>query len=281
MTVLNIDINLLKQLSKKPTYGSMGDSLWTDPYISEQMLKYHLDQSCDAASRRKDTIEKSVLWLTRQLGLESNDTLLDLGCGPGLYAEEFSRQGLKVTGVDYSQNSINYARTSAKEAGLDIDYLCGNYLEAEYGQGFDAAVIIYYDLGVLFPEDRDLFLGKVHAALKPGGYFAFDVLAPLYRSTASKDWHACSGHGFYRPDSYLVLTESFHYPEEQAWLDQHMICSADGLSVIRTWDHYYTPDGITAVLQGAGFSVLELREDLMGTECSQHSTTLAVLAQKK
>ena len=36
------------------------DKLWTDVHISERMLAYHLDESVDAASRKKDFIDKSV-----------------------------------------------------------------------------------------------------------------------------------------------------------------------------------------------------------------------------
>ena len=35
--------------------------------------------------------------------------ILDLGCGPGLYAELLAKKGHSITGVDFSENSIQYA----------------------------------------------------------------------------------------------------------------------------------------------------------------------------
>ena len=63
---------------------------WDDPHISQQLLAAHLDPRSDAASRCPDTIDRSVAWLTSQLDLRSCGRVLDLGCGPGLYAERLA-----------------------------------------------------------------------------------------------------------------------------------------------------------------------------------------------
>jgi len=282
MTKITFDIEFLEALRKKPEYGKMGSPLWTDPHIAGQMLKCHLNPDMDAASRKRETIEQITGWLYSRLGLQSGQRLLDLGCGPGLYAESFSRMGLRVTGVDFSSGSIQYARESAEANGLDIEYICGNYLNTPLGSGYDAAVIIYYDLGVLFPWDRDLFLARVYNALAPGGWFAFDVLGPGAKGNGhTQEWWASSQSGFYRPGPHVVLTDYFHYPQEQAWLDQYVIGDEGETKVIRNWEHYYTPAGITAVLEKAGFGVQEVRSDLAGAQLSESTKTLAVLAQKK
>ena len=92
------------------------------------MLAAHLDPTNDLASRRPETIDRSVDWLMQTLNLESGDALLDLGCGPGLYASRFARKGVQVTGVDYSRRSIDYAVAYAQEHDLDICYRYQNYL---------------------------------------------------------------------------------------------------------------------------------------------------------
>lgn len=280
MTELKVNIELLGELTQKPRYGALGDALWTDPHIAGQMLDCHLNPDIDAASRKAETIEKTCAWLKESLGLAPGHRLLDLGCGPGLYAQEFSKMGVRVTGVDFSAGSIKYARERARAQGQEIQYICGNYLEAEFGRDFHAAVIIYYDLGVLFPRDRDHFLRKVFNALKPGGWLALDVLAPGWAKPEQSTWNACAGSGFFRPHSHLVFTNSYHYPVEQAWLDQYVILDAQGYSVIRNWDHYYTAAGISRILEHVGFKVQDIREDLTGTELSQEPAALAVMAQK-
>ena len=43
--------------------------LWTDAYVAEQMLRFHLDPESDAASYRHAVIERAVDWLYRHFSL--------------------------------------------------------------------------------------------------------------------------------------------------------------------------------------------------------------------
>src|SRR5512139_3160761 len=83
---------------------------WDDPAFSERMLAQHLDQSHGAASRPLLEIRAQVQQMTAWLDLKAGDRLLDVTCGPGLYAVEFARQGVAVTGIDFGPASIAYAR---------------------------------------------------------------------------------------------------------------------------------------------------------------------------
>ena len=127
---MNIDV--IQQLQEKPAPFTPGEPLfWDDPHISAQMLKAHLDPDNDLASRRPQTIQRSVDWLIATLGLQAGDAVLDLGCGPGLYAARLAERGLRVTGVDYSHRSIDYAIQYAREHDLDIRYRYQDYLTLE------------------------------------------------------------------------------------------------------------------------------------------------------
>jgi len=70
------------------------------------------------ASRSIEKIQLIVDWIQQMLG-KNNIDILDLGCGPGLYAERFAIKGHKVTGIDFSENSIKYAKKSAAENNLN------------------------------------------------------------------------------------------------------------------------------------------------------------------
>ncbi len=120
---LPVDILKLIQLQTKPEPFSPGEPLfWDDPHISSQMLKAHLDPEVDAASRRPETIEQTVTWLIDHIQLQSGQTVLDLGCGPGLYSVRFAQRGITVTGIDYSHRSIDYANQSVENSGLPISF---------------------------------------------------------------------------------------------------------------------------------------------------------------
>ncbi|MFN8598182.1 MAG: class I SAM-dependent methyltransferase [Anaerolineae bacterium] len=60
-----------------------------------------------AAASHRGAIDRSVRWLIRTLALQPGEAVLDLGCGPGLYASRLATAGLRVTGVDYSRRSIS------------------------------------------------------------------------------------------------------------------------------------------------------------------------------
>lgn len=60
--------------------------------------------------------------------------LLDLGCGPGLYAELFDDRGFQVTGLDFSRRSVQYAREHAAGTKRDIRYEYKNYLDMDGGE---------------------------------------------------------------------------------------------------------------------------------------------------
>ena len=123
--------------------------MWTDEYISKQILDIHLNPEIDLGSRKKSTIQKTANWILDSQIEKSNLKILDLGCGPGLYSEFFATNGHKVTGVDISKNSIDYAQKSAKDKSLDIEYINASYLDHDLGkEKYDLVIIIYTDLGV-------------------------------------------------------------------------------------------------------------------------------------
>ena len=71
-----------------------GDNIpWDDPAFSVRMLREHLAQSHDAASRRAITINRQVDWLHRGVLDARPVAILDLGCGPGLYTSRLARLG--------------------------------------------------------------------------------------------------------------------------------------------------------------------------------------------
>jgi 2-polyprenyl-3-methyl-5-hydroxy-6-metoxy-1,4-benzoquinol methylase len=73
------------------------------------MLEAHPDQTHDGASRRSTEVEKTVHHLIASGLLKTGDRIHDLGCGPGLYSSRLCVEGIKVTGIDLSQTSIDYA----------------------------------------------------------------------------------------------------------------------------------------------------------------------------
>ncbi len=154
-----LDIIGLEELSKKPPLFEEGDRpIWTDDHISKGMLEAHLDPESNMASRKHERIANSCEWLASRLDLKGSK-VIDLGCGPGLYCEELVHHGVDMTGVDFSQRSIEYARS--KNDG-SINYVLGDYLSLDFDDKFDAALMIYYDFDVLSDIERERLMGSSH-----------------------------------------------------------------------------------------------------------------------
>lgn len=115
----------LAESGSRPKLLEPGETLfWDDPHISKSMLENHLNPNVDGASRRAESIEKTVEHLLGASIINQSDKVFDLGCGPGLYSNRLCMHGIKVTGIDISRRSIDYALKKAGEQGLSIDYIC-------------------------------------------------------------------------------------------------------------------------------------------------------------
>ncbi len=278
-----LNLDKLFELQQKPEPFAPGEALfWNDPHISEQMLACHLDPNTELASRKPETIDQIVRWLASQCDLKIGDSVLDLGCGPGLYASRMAKQGLRVTGVDYSQGSINYATQSAKDQGLDITYRYQDYLTIQDEGLYDLVLLIYGDYCPLSPEQRSQLLQNVMRALKPGGHFVLDVTTRVLRAKyGQKNGWYISPSGFWKPGLHLVLDQGFDYPEQEIYLDQSIVIEVDGkISVYRNWFQDFNRHSIKAELLKAGFRVDSMWNDLTGTPLSEGGEWIGVVAQK-
>lgn len=104
-------------------------------------------------------------------------SVLELGCGTGVYSEFLNKRGLKVTGLDSSEIAIRKARIRVPEAKFELFDL--NHLE-EYNAGkFD----LILDVKTLaFLDDEQKYLRVVRNLLKEDGYFILQIFSKHIRS---------------------------------------------------------------------------------------------------
>lgn len=262
-------IDKLVQTSQKPEIYTKGTKeMWTDPHISKLILATHLDENIDLASRKGSTIDKTVSWILGKAP-EKRLKILDLGCGPGLYTEKFAEKGHLVKGVDFSGNSIEYAKRSAKEKKLKIDYEHKNYLLLDEKEKYDLAIMIFTDFGVLNPGERDTLLKNVKRALKPSGTYIFDVLNENYLhrisvdGSESKTW-AVEESGFWKDQPHLVLNDSFLYEDEKVSMNQHIVIdSKNDYEIYRFWIHYFSNSALQTLLEKRGFVNTSFFDDVL------------------
>lgn len=137
---------------------------------------------------------------------------LDVGCGGGILAEEVARFGLKVTGIDPSEQSLTTAKEHAQSVGLQIDYQPGTGESIPFA---DNSYPVVYCCDVL-EHVRDLpkVIGEIYRVTKPGGVFFFDTLNRTFvsRVVAIKIWQEWKSTAFMPPR--LHEWRMFIKPEE-------------------------------------------------------------------
>ena len=278
-----IDMQQILRLATKPTpFEKAGQPIWRDEHVAKQLLATHLDPNTDAASRRPETIDRSVAWIVDEIQLKPGMAILDLGCGPGLYCQRLAKAGMKVTGVDFSEASVSYAKKQASAEKLLIDYRLQNYLEFTEENCFDAALLIYGDYCALSPVDRKQLLKIVWRSLTKGGQFVLDVTTRECRKKLgrSKGWYAAES-GFWGEKRHIVLEQGFDYPEELIYLDQYIVIDEDdGIRVFRDWFQDFSVDLIRKELEVGEFHVLGLYADLLGNSFAEDSEWIGIVAEK-
>ncbi|MCD8350920.1 MAG: class I SAM-dependent methyltransferase [Planctomycetaceae bacterium] len=275
-------MTIYDSLALPPPFHRGSANFWDEPHISEQLLKAHLDPNFEGASRKLGFIDRSVAWITASLPPDRHRDLLDVGCGPGLYAERLHDNGYHVTGIDFSRRSIDYAREQAKRTGRTIEYRYGNYLEMDYAECFDLAMLIYCDYGALSPGEGARLLRLIHNSLRDGGTVLLDVftMAKLAGFREERGWSSHENGGFWRPDSHFTIQNNCIY-DQRTTLEQTVVVSRESTQPYYIWHRYFDRETIAAELAEAGFHNFAFFSDVTGVLFSEGSETLAIRAQKQ
>jgi 2-polyprenyl-3-methyl-5-hydroxy-6-metoxy-1,4-benzoquinol methylase len=274
----------LKEINSRPRpfqYYTAAE-LWTNEHTSKQMLNYHLNETIDVSSRNKNFIEKSVDWIVTHFKVNDKTEIADFGCGPGLYTIRLAEVGAKVTGIDFSKNSIAYANKAAAEKRLDITYVTDNYLNFESKDRFDLIIMIMCDFCALSPEQRNKMLSKFHSLLKPDGSVLLDVysLSSFQKKEESVTYELNQLNGFWSPDDYYGFVNSFKYEKEKVSLDKYTIIEKSRVRVVYNWLQYYSKDSLVKEFGESDFMIEEYYSDVAGIEFIPESPGIAVVAKK-
>jgi len=103
-------------------------------------------------------------------------TVCDLACGTGTTALELAQLGMSVYGVDLSPTMCRLARAKVRRAGADVTIFQGDMRAFRLPRPVDL-ITCEYDALNHVPRRTDLrrVAKAVARALRPGGYFYFDV----------------------------------------------------------------------------------------------------------
>jgi 2-polyprenyl-3-methyl-5-hydroxy-6-metoxy-1,4-benzoquinol methylase len=107
-------------------------------------------------------------------------SVLDAGCGDGRVAAEMVKRGYAVTGLDFLETSVQYAKSMVPEATFftgDLRKDLTKYYDLHAAQ-FDAVTMVeVYEH--IPPDDCPAVLANLHTVLRPGGRIIISVPSNL------------------------------------------------------------------------------------------------------
>ncbi|MGB3413012.1 MAG: class I SAM-dependent methyltransferase [Microthrixaceae bacterium] len=122
-------------MSTPPHPGTQPDRHWFED-VADHLGSAYLRYSFTKGTRQE------VDFLVDELGLVDGMTVLDVGCGPGRHAVELARRGIRVVGVDISEEFIRVARELAADAGVGdlVEFVRGDARQLDFDGVADAAI---------------------------------------------------------------------------------------------------------------------------------------------
>ncbi len=271
--------------TRVPEPWTEGENIpWSDPEFSERMLREHLSQEHDGASRRFETIDRHVAWIHHDLLGGRPTKILDLACGPGLYTSRLADLGHTCVGIDYSPASIRYARDTARRERHRCTYLQSDIRVVDFGKGFGLAMLLYGELNVFRPREAAEILSQAQRALLPGGLL---VLEPHTYSAVHKIgerdavWNSRK-KGLFADEPYLYLEENFWDEDRRAATTRYYIVDVATARVIRYAQSFqaYPDEEYEALLAAHGFENVRFYPSLTGDPEAKRGDLMVIVARR-
>lgn len=187
-------------------------------------------------------------------------TAVDLACGTGSVSLLLAQQGIRVTGVDMSEEMLTVASQKAQGMSKPPVFICQKLQELRLPRGVDLAVCALDSLDyILDPDDCREAIARAYKVLNPGGILIFDVNTP-------EKLRAMDGQVFLDEDEDVFCVWRGEFDEKTN------ICSY-GMDLFQrrgdVWqrsfeehcEYAYSQEQLTAFLKDAGFCGIQVYGD--------------------
>lgn len=240
------------------------DGLWSG--FADFMFSAH------RAVEAEENVKESPL-----LAFPAGSRVLDLCCGPGLYAAPLARQGHQVTGVDLSSAMLERAAAVCADAGVTTELVEADMADFVRPAGFDVVVNMFTSFGYFADPARNLqVLHNMHASLVPGGQLLIDgfgkeVVARRVGQPQVVDLP--EGGSVYLRHTIL---------DDWSRLRAESTLVRDGVARTKEMTSYvYSAAELRGLVEQAGFTGVECFGDFSGGAYDNHARQLIVRATRR
>lgn len=208
-------------------------------------LASHMKAAYLRYSFTKGTVQE-VDFIIKATGAFAGSSFIDVGCGPGRHSLELARRGMRVHGIDVSQDFIDIAQHQATKdslTGTEFSRLDARGLqnESELHSCFDFAICLCQGAFGLMVDDRQdvEILKGIRKCLKRNGVL---VLSAFNAYFSVKHHH----------DAEFDVLAGVSHETTDIRNDQGEVKSVD------LWTGCYTPRELRLVFDLAGFDIVSM-----------------------
>lgn len=254
------------------------------PYDNEEfsklMLIEHLNQNSLSCSRAKPFIKKEVLFLHELFThLDIGRDLLDVGCGPGLYCDQFNYHGYSCDGVDMSPAVIQYAKENVR----DSHFFCSKIQDLEADKKYDASLVLFGLLNEI--KDANSLISSSAKHIKDNGYIILEVIHPDFFSSLLSESTLVSGSEeptYFSVLPHVRITKRFFEEKSDFLVNRNLIVDDSG--TVKLYESHFTCydlEKATRLLESNGFTDVQCVQSPQTGEFSYESYYHYIIAKKR
>lgn len=257
---------------------------WGDAAVSRRLLREHLDQSHDGASRRLRVIDGHLKRLLGLLPAPPAD-ILDAACGPGLYGARLAGAGHRVTGLDIGPAVVAHARRLAREQGVStlMTTHVGDLRRTVGAAGrYDAAILIYHVLEGFPRRQQPGVLRRLGATLRPGAPLIVEMrLRPDQPEGRISSWEVVDG-SLLSDRRHLLLVETTYDRRQNVYVLRETAVFDDGSTAVQQTSSALTRlDAIPQLFARSQLTVDAIYDGWTRYRATALSDSVLVVAQRR
>jgi len=221
---------------------------WYEELFQDYADKYDNEEFTKGTLGEVDFIEREIIF-------NKECKILDIGCGTGRHTIELAKRGYAVTGIDLSESLLAKASNTAKEFGLEVNFIQKDARDFNFNESFGLAIMICEGAFPLMETDEMNFaiLQNAYKSLGNNGKFIFTTLNglfPLFHSV--KDFvNQGSVEGSSDKNTFDLMT----------FRDYSVYETTDdngNPKVLNCNERYYVPSEIAWLLKSIGFAKIDI-----------------------
>jgi SAM-dependent methyltransferase len=265
-------------------FDSAAELDWGRPEFARRLLREHLDQTHDGASRRRSVIAAQVRRLRRLLP-RPPARILDAGCGPGLYAVPLAEAGHQVTGIDVSAAALRHARSLARQAHVlrSARFVKGDLRDVPLPSGgFDAALLVYFVLEAFSRADQPKVLARIAASLAPNGTLIAELRLRPDQPPGRIDWWDVVPNSLLSDRRHLLIGDAVYDQRRHTYVLREVAIFDDGSVSVQQTSGWLCPYGsIPRLFARAGLADIAMFDGWTGAPAHALSDSVLVVARRR